>query len=251
MPGMENLAPLRTLTSSGLPASPCFWPCNSSSRVSICRVCSSTSGETLRPRRKYSRHASVERVKPGGTGRPAFVISARPAPLPPSSSFILPFPSALPLPKKYAYFAMRSLRVTPSRISARRASRSGAGNDDEGEIGEAREFVAGPGEQRQAIGAQVRIGVVHAHGVEKFLEQRPQRGDGRQLLAVGGGAGGGGARGDEVAHGIGQRLFGGGEETIVAHGAGPPLLRAAFLAHDIADALERAGHAGEQKAARS
>ena len=37
---------------------------------------------------------------PGGTGRPALVISARPAPLPPRSSFILPLPSALPPPKK-------------------------------------------------------------------------------------------------------------------------------------------------------
>src|SRR5579872_4950005 len=42
-------------------------------------------------------------VKPGGTGRPALVISARPAPFPPSSSFILPLPSALPPPKKYTY----------------------------------------------------------------------------------------------------------------------------------------------------
>src|SRR6266496_3016962 len=47
---------------------------------------------------------SVEMVNPGGTGRPALVISARPAPLPPSRSFISRFPSALPLPKKYTYF---------------------------------------------------------------------------------------------------------------------------------------------------
>ena len=31
---------------------------------------------------------------------PAFAISARPAPLPPSRSFMVPVPSALPLPKK-------------------------------------------------------------------------------------------------------------------------------------------------------
>src|SRR6516165_1185101 len=43
-------------------------------------------------------------VNPGGTGRPALVISARPAPLPPSTSFILPLPSALPPPKKNTYF---------------------------------------------------------------------------------------------------------------------------------------------------
>src|SRR5438477_7372761 len=47
---------------------------------------------------------SVEMVNPGGTGSPAFVISARPAPLPPSKSFMLRLPSAFPLPKKYTYF---------------------------------------------------------------------------------------------------------------------------------------------------
>src|SRR5438128_10170235 len=47
---------------------------------------------------------SVEIVNPGGTGNPALVISARPAPLPPSRSFISRLPSALPLPKKYTYF---------------------------------------------------------------------------------------------------------------------------------------------------
>ena len=50
--------------------------------------------------RMYSRQASVWMVNPGGTGRPALVISARPAPLPPRMSFILPLPSALPPPKE-------------------------------------------------------------------------------------------------------------------------------------------------------
>src|SRR3981081_830173 len=54
----------------------------------------------------YSRQASVWMVKPGGTGRPAFVISASPAPLPPRTSFILPLPSALPPPKEYTYFVV-------------------------------------------------------------------------------------------------------------------------------------------------
>ena len=48
-------------------------------------------------------------VKPGGTGRPALVISARPEPLPPSRSFIVRSPSALPPPKKYTYFVERAL----------------------------------------------------------------------------------------------------------------------------------------------
>src|SRR5262245_25297913 len=47
---------------------------------------------------------SVEIVNPGGTGSPAFVISAKPEPLPPSKSFMLRLPSALPLPKKYTCF---------------------------------------------------------------------------------------------------------------------------------------------------
>src|SRR3954468_12947116 len=42
-------------------------------------------------------------VKPGGTGSPALLISARPAPLPPRTSFILPLPSALPPPNEYTY----------------------------------------------------------------------------------------------------------------------------------------------------
>src|SRR5687768_11820941 len=42
-------------------------------------------------------------VKPGGTGMPILHISARLAPLPPSSSFILPSPSAVLPPKEYTY----------------------------------------------------------------------------------------------------------------------------------------------------
>src|SRR5215211_7734517 len=41
-------------------------------------------------------------VKPGGTGRPMRHISARFAPLPPSSGFIVPLPSVL-RPKRYTY----------------------------------------------------------------------------------------------------------------------------------------------------
>src|SRR5205085_5381751 len=51
-------------------------------------------------------HTSVEMVNPGGTGNPALVISARPAPLPPSTSFILPLPSALPPPNEYTYLVV-------------------------------------------------------------------------------------------------------------------------------------------------
>ena len=57
-------------------------------------------GRDVLPVRMYSRQASVWMVKPGGTGKPALVISASPAPLPPSSSFIFPWPSAWLSPKK-------------------------------------------------------------------------------------------------------------------------------------------------------
>src|SRR3954464_685727 len=46
----------------------------------------------------HSEHAIV---KPGGTGTPRLVISARLAPLPPSTAFMSLVPSAAPLPKKY------------------------------------------------------------------------------------------------------------------------------------------------------
>src|SRR5436305_1800778 len=66
-------------------------------------VAASTSAELL-PLRMYSRQASVWMVKPGGTGSPARVISATPAPLPPSSFFISAVPSDFPAPKKYTYW---------------------------------------------------------------------------------------------------------------------------------------------------
>jgi len=42
---------------------------------------------------------AVKIVNPGGVGRPARVISARPAPFPPRRSFIVPLPSAVPAPQ--------------------------------------------------------------------------------------------------------------------------------------------------------
>src|SRR5438552_14241244 len=42
-------------------------------------------------------------VNPGGTGRPRFAISARPAPLPPKISRMAAEPSARPGPKKYTH----------------------------------------------------------------------------------------------------------------------------------------------------
>ena len=47
MPGMENLAPLRTLTSSGLETSPSFWPMRPSSFLRASIICSSISAGTV------------------------------------------------------------------------------------------------------------------------------------------------------------------------------------------------------------
>jgi hypothetical protein len=92
IPGIEYLAPDRTETSRGLSRSPrrrpmaCSrprrWPSTSSRRPS---------GKP--PELRYSLHASVVMVNPGGTGRPRFVISARLAPLPPRRSFMSLLPS--------------------------------------------------------------------------------------------------------------------------------------------------------------
>jgi hypothetical protein len=100
MPGMENLAPDRTETSRGLSFDPSFRPLTFSRCATAFSNCFLTWEERRARLSKYCRHADVDTVKPGGTGRPALVISARPAPLPPSKSFMAPWPSALPSPKK-------------------------------------------------------------------------------------------------------------------------------------------------------
>ena len=108
MPGIENLAPERTETKSGSAGSPSFRPRSSSSRRTASACCSATSIGTFPPEAEYRVHVSVVTVNPGGTGTPAFVISASPAPLPPRTSRMVPVPSALPSPKKYTYFALIS-----------------------------------------------------------------------------------------------------------------------------------------------
>ena len=85
IPGIENLAPERTLTSSGSAGSPRRRPILASSLATWAAISS------LRPAGQppcmYARQASVEIVKPGGTGSlSTLVISARLAPLPPRRS---------------------------------------------------------------------------------------------------------------------------------------------------------------------
>src|SRR5436189_11268 len=63
----------------------------------------------------------AEMVKPGGTGRPRFAISASPAPLPPRMSRMAAEPSARPSPKEYTH---RSSAGTSDHLGM--AARSGA-----------------------------------------------------------------------------------------------------------------------------
>jgi hypothetical protein len=86
IPGIENFAPDRTDTSSGSAGSPSFFP-RAASRAVRCSATSASKPAGTDPDSKYARHASVEIVNPGGTGRPILTISARLAPLPPSRSF--------------------------------------------------------------------------------------------------------------------------------------------------------------------
>ena len=92
MPGIENFAPLRTLTSSGSSGSPSDLPIASCSAARCVPASWSISGGAP-PSRRNVRQASVVIVKPGGTGMPMFVISARLAPFPPSRSFMSLLPS--------------------------------------------------------------------------------------------------------------------------------------------------------------
>ena len=87
IPGIENGAPERTDTSSGSVGSPRRLPILASSAVSDAATSSIRPSGIWSPAAMYALHASVVIVKPGGTGSPSFVISARFAPLPPSRYF--------------------------------------------------------------------------------------------------------------------------------------------------------------------
>ena len=85
MPGMENFAPERQETSSGLCVSPNFRPLSASIFSRPVIAWSHMPSGKAPPWARYSLQASVLMVKPGGTGTPMRTISARFAPLPPSS----------------------------------------------------------------------------------------------------------------------------------------------------------------------
>src|SRR5690606_9512825 len=60
-------------------------------------------------------------VKPGGTGRPRLLISARLAPLPPKRSRMSARPSALPSPKAYTHLPLTGREAL--RLAGRAAAR--------------------------------------------------------------------------------------------------------------------------------
>src|SRR5690606_27377005 len=64
-------------------------------------------------------------VKPGGTGRPRLLISARLAPLPPRRSRMSARPSALPSPKAYTHLPLTGRAALPlaGRAAARLTAR--------------------------------------------------------------------------------------------------------------------------------
>ena len=84
MPGIETAAPERTETSSGFDVSPKARFVSFSS-VATLRFTSSIRPAGSLPDALYAAHCSVVMVKPGGTGRPIELMSARFAPLPPRS----------------------------------------------------------------------------------------------------------------------------------------------------------------------
>src|SRR5207245_8028702 len=86
-------APERTATSSGCSRSPNLRPPSASAADRASSTCLHIPGGK-RPVRVNALQAFVVIVKPGGTGRPSRVISARPAPLPPRRSRMEAFPSS-------------------------------------------------------------------------------------------------------------------------------------------------------------
>ena len=88
LPGIDARAPERIETRRGLSASPKRISISCSTFARAVSTSAFTSAGSFPPRRLNSAHTSVEIVKPGGTGIPSDVISARFAPLPPRVSCI-------------------------------------------------------------------------------------------------------------------------------------------------------------------
>src|SRR5262245_49928435 len=135
--------------------------------------------------------ALVDTVNPGGTGSPAFVISARPAPLPPSVSFMSLLPSALPPPKKYTYWVTLASEL--------------------GDVGDASTQGSGLGQERHAVVAQLLVLVHHEHFVEESVHRGPQPPQRHQALLVAA------VHRLEQGHRLEEGLLGGQPEQVLPH----------------------------------
>src|SRR4051794_5314972 len=184
MPGMENLAPDRTLSNKGSSTPPSFFPIRSSSLARASWIWLSTSFGTLLPFSKKRLQTSVEIVNPPGTGTPALHISARPAPLPPRMSRILPSPSAVPPPNEYTYFFVKSCVSYVCLGHYVRHSGARAFCNDFGKISDDRELGQQAVKQRQAVLSYHRVWIVNQNFIEEQIHFRAERGDVRQLLPV-------------------------------------------------------------------
>ena len=101
--GLSPLAAAAAVGCKGAPAAMKFGPQTPNARAASengAVDCASCAGGSVRPALLHSSHVSVVIVKPGGTGMPMTLISARLAPLPPSRAFISALPSALPPPNE-------------------------------------------------------------------------------------------------------------------------------------------------------
>src|SRR5436190_20924480 len=132
-------------------------------------------------------------VNPGGTGSPALVISARPAPLAPSTSFILPSPSALPPPNEYTYLVplvfVSFFSVSGSVIVAiirplLFRGFFGAFGHDLGKISDGGKFLQQRLQQCEPVGAHFFVIDHHHYFIEKLIYDRAQLGDFEQRLLV-------------------------------------------------------------------
>src|SRR5579885_1100573 len=122
-------------------------------------------------------------VNPGGTGTPARDISASPAPLPPSVSFILPSPSAVPFPKAYTYCFMKKAPCKWSVASGWRSVCESLRNDLR-KISDRRELSQQIVQQGEPVAPNVRVRGVDQNLVKKEIDGGAQRGDRLQRSRV-------------------------------------------------------------------